>query len=327
MRSGSGTLCGCWCLLFVFFVLCAPAQPLDSSVSDAAVRQTIAYLTAPETKGRGNYTKEASATAGYIAKRFSTAGLKPYFRGTYAMPFAVKNSAAWTRDSLGNYNPENVLLNVVGVLEGKSKPEEIVVFSAHYDHLGVLEQTVYPGANDNASGTTAVLLLADYFARQANNERTLVFCAFAGEELGLLGSQAFVKHINADAVVAAVNIEMIGTAGVGKRSVFVTGERHSNFAEIFKRNLPTDFKLRREPAEEKQLFQRSDNLPFARLGVPAHTVMSSDDSEWCYHKPCDNFAGINIGHLTSVIKVIALSCQGLISGRDTPSRILPSSFQ
>ena len=111
---------------------------------------------------------------------------------------------------------------MLGILPGKNKyatgdlqSDDIVVFSAHYDHIGVGKpvngDSIYNGANDDASGTTAVMMLAKYFKELNNNDRTLVFVAFTAEEIGGYGSQYFSKQVNADGVVAMFNIEMIGT--------------------------------------------------------------------------------------------------------------------
>src|SRR5882757_7375761 len=93
-----------------------------------------------------------------------------------------------------NQLTEQKLRNVVGILPGKSKKEEYVVFSGHYDHLGIGKpnaagDSIYNGANDDAAGTTAVIILANYFSRLKNNERTLIFVAFTAEEIGGFGSQ------------------------------------------------------------------------------------------------------------------------------------------
>ncbi len=104
----------------------------------------------------------------------------------------------------------STLYNIVGMIPGKSLPQEAIVFSAHYDHVdrGADGQRsgIYNGANDDASGTTAVLALAKYFAMRKKNERTLIFCLFAGEELGLLGSTDFAKKIKPSFVKANINI-------------------------------------------------------------------------------------------------------------------------
>jgi len=106
------------------------------------------------------------------------------------------------------------LFNVAGIIPGKSKPNEYVIFSGHYDHIGILQavgqDSIANGADDDASGVTAMLTLADYYKKQNNNERTLIFVAFTAEELGMYGSKYFSNHINADQVVAMINMEMIG---------------------------------------------------------------------------------------------------------------------
>jgi len=215
--------------------------------------------------------------------------------------------------------------NIVGMLPGKSKPAEVIIFSAHYDHMGTTgfgrKDTIMNGANDDASGTTAVLMLADYFAKRNDNERTIIFCAFAGEELGLIGSEHFINHLVTENVVAVVNIEMIGISQLGKNNVFITGYNYSDLPALLEKNLKRfGIKVRGEPNQNKNLFERSDNFPFAKKGIPAHTVMSSDDDEPCYHKPCDEIKRINIKHMTQVIRSIAFATESLINSSETPGR-------
>jgi len=215
--------------------------------------------------------------------------------------------------------------NVVGILPGRSRPGEVVLFSAHYDHIGISsgskKDSIMNGANDDASGVTALLLLADHFTRKGNNERTLLFCAFAGEELGLLGSSDFIRYINPETIVAGINMEMIGVPQYGKSSVFITGQRESALPDLLAKGLKTaQIRTKREPSEEKLLFQRSDNYSFFKKGIPAHTIMSSDDDEPCYHRPCDEVKRIDTEHLVRVTRGIAIATEPLIDGRETPKR-------
>ncbi len=244
-----------------------------------------------------------------------------------------------------NYPPDSILLsgvsnyysnveyNIVGVLPGKTKPDEVILFSAHYDHEGVYRRgkkkdSIMNGANDNASGTTALLMLADYFSKRNDNERTLLFCAFAGEELGLLGSKDFVNHIDTRKIIAGINIEMIGIPQYGKNNVFITGPGYSSLPAILEKQFEhTSVKVKAGPSEEKELFKRSDNFPFVKEGVPAHSIMSSDDDDKCYHQPCDEIKRIDITHMTTVIKAIAVATETLINGEETPGRINPGSIQ
>ncbi len=210
--------------------------------------------------------------------------------------------------------------NVVGVLPGKTKQAEVLVFSAHYDHLGITrgknKDSIWNGANDNASGTIAVLELAKYFARKGDNERTLVFCAFAGEELGLLGSKDFLQRINPEQIVANINIEMIGIPQYGINSAFITGANLTTLPKLLYSGLETaGVKIITEPSPDQMLYMRSDNYSFAQVGIPAHTIMSSDDDDKCYHRTCDEFRRIDISHLTTVIRGIALATEDLTRGK------------
>jgi hypothetical protein len=218
----------------------------------------------------------------------------------------------------------NKLFNVVGILPGDSLPGEAILFSAHYDHVAEdihgERGGTFNGANDNASGTTAVLALAKYFAARRDNRRTILFCLFSGEELGLLGSTAFVKTMNTASVKAVINIEMIGRHNrTGKNAFMVTGAHRSDLADILGRNLKGErVKLIKLMADPMELFFRSDNYPFYQQGIPAHTLMSSDDDEPCYHKPCDDDKRIDMENMTIVIRAIAKSAESLINGNDTP---------
>jgi Zn-dependent M28 family amino/carboxypeptidase len=169
---------------------------------------------------------------------------------------------------------------------------------------------------------TALLLLAKYFAQKNDNERTILFCAFAGEELGLLGSKDFVNYFNPATIMAGINIEMIGIPQYGKNNIFITGYDRSSLPEILEKQLAaTPVRVKAGPSEEKELFKRSDNFPFVEKGVPAHTIMSSDDDDKCYHRPCDEVKRINIPHMTTIVKAIASAAETLIDGKETPTRI------
>ncbi|TMI73212.1 MAG: M28 family peptidase [Bacteroidetes bacterium] len=221
--------------------------------------------------------------------------------------------------------------NVVGLLPGRSKPEEVIIFSAHYDHEGVYGakgDSILNGANDNASGTTALLLLADYFCKRKDNERTILFCAFAAEELGLLGSKDFVEYIDPVKIIAGINIEMIGVPQYGKNKITIIGEKYSDLPRLLSRGFKNrGIVITREPSLEKQLFQRSDNYYFALKGIPFHTIMSSDDDDACYHQPCDEVKRINIANMTRIINAIAAAARPLINGEATPRRTDPDEVK
>jgi len=223
---------------------------------------------------------------------------------------------------------EQKLANVVGVLPGKSKKDEYVIFSGHYDHIGIGKpvkgDSIYNGANDDAAGTTAVIMLAKYFKQLNNNERTIVFVAFTAEEVGGFGSQYFSKQMDADKVIAMFNIEMIGTDSKwGKNSAYITGYEKTDMGEILKKDLTgTAFSFYPDPYPTQQLFYRSDNATLARLGVPAHTISTSKmDNEPNYHKVTDHIETLDMENMTMIIKAIALSSKSIIAGTVTPTRV------
>ncbi|HPH86506.1 MAG TPA: M20/M25/M40 family metallo-hydrolase [Ferruginibacter sp.] len=221
------------------------------------------------------------------------------------------------------------LTNVVGYLPGRSKKDDQVVFSGHYDHLGVVkpnaeQDSIYNGANDDAAGTTAVIMLAHYFAKQKNNERSLVFVAFTAEEIGGYGSRYFSQQINADKTVAMFNIEMIGTESKwGTNSAYITGYEKSDLGKILQSNLSgTAFHFEPDPYPKQQLFYRSDNATLAALGVPAHTISTSKmDSEKYYHTLDDEIETLDMNNMAEIIKAIAISSTSIVNGKDTPSRV------
>ncbi|MEO5562462.1 MAG: M20/M25/M40 family metallo-hydrolase [Chitinophagaceae bacterium] len=220
------------------------------------------------------------------------------------------------------------LANVVGVLPGKSKKDEFVIFSGHYDHIGVGRaengDSIYNGANDDAAGITAVIMLANYFKKLKDNERTIVFAAFTAEEIGGYGSQYFSKQFDANKVIAMFNIEMIGTESKwGKNSAYITGFEMTDMGTILQKNLQgTGFTFHPDPYTSEQLFYRSDNATLARLGVAAHTISTAKmDSEPHYHKASDHVETLDMENMAMIIRSIALSSKSIVAGKETPTRV------
>lgn len=220
------------------------------------------------------------------------------------------------------------MYNVVGMIEGKSLKNEYVVFSGHYDHIGITEpvegDSIANGADDDASGTTAVIALAKYFNKIKSNERTLIFAAFTAEEIGGYGSQYFSKQLNPDQVIAMFNIEMIGKESKwGQNAAFITGYERSNFGKILQKNLEdSPFQFYPDPYPEQNLFYRSDNATLARLGVPAHSISTDQiPTDPYYHTVDDEIETLNTTNITSAIRAIALGSRSIIAGTDTPTRV------
>ena len=222
---------------------------------------------------------------------------------------------------------KNKLNNVVAILPGKTKPEEIVLYSAHYDHLGVNTgegDVIYNGADDDASGTTAIINLAQYYAKQGNNARTLMFAAFSAEEIGGFGSRYFSKQIDPQKITAMINLEMIGKPSkFGAGTIWMTGMERSNLGDQLNTALAkSGKKIYEDPYPEQGLFYRSDNATLARLGVPAHSFSSTQlDKDKHYHQTSDDLSSLNLTSLHQIIKMLAIATMPLVDGSITPSRI------
>lgn len=220
------------------------------------------------------------------------------------------------------------LFNVAGVIPGKSKPNEYVVFSAHYDHIGIIQpngqDSIANGADDDASGTSAVISLAKYYKGLNNNERTLIFVAFTAEEIGMYGSKYFSNNIDPDAVIAMINIEMIGKdSKFGPNTLYLTGYERSNLGDLMQKNLKnTAFQFHADPYPQQNLFYRSDNAVLAALGVPAHTFSTSQiDKDTYYHTVKDEISTLDLNNIISSIEAIAKGAEGIVKGTQTPNRV------
>ncbi len=225
---------------------------------------------------------------------------------------APEQEVAWTATwTLPAAEKKDVpLRNVTATLPGTDKKDEFVVVSAHYDHIGtgrpVDGDAIYNGADDDASGTTAVVLLAEALAKMPAPRRTLLFVCFSAEERGLEGSAAFCKRppVPREGIVANLNLEMLGRPEPGKEGkAWVTGSGYSDFAEIVGAALKRggveliDFRM------ADQLFAASDNWSFVRHGIVAHSL-SAGSLHTDYHRPSDEVDRLDIPHMTRVIRAL-----------------------
>jgi hypothetical protein len=221
--------------------------------------------------------------------------------------------------------------NVIGLLRG-SDPElsrQAIIVSAHLDHIGILPgdrqgDVINNGADDNATGVTAVVTLADAFASlKQRPKRSIIFMTFWGEEKGLLGSKYYADHPlwPHEQTVANINFEMIGRPeDMADHKAWGTGWTRSNLGpqmatgaaragvEIF----------HREDVSE-MLYTRSDNYSFAQKGVIAHSF-SAGSLHSDYHQPSDEVRKLNLPHMTQIIKGLFAGIMPIAEGQLTPEK-------
>ncbi|WP_088323898.1 M28 family peptidase [Polaribacter tangerinus] len=301
--------------------LSASSKKADNNVfiDSNKVRKHLYTLASDEMEGRKSGTPGIEKAAVYIENEYKKIGLST-FEGldSYRQTFTFNTRRSKTAITSSN---------IIGVLEGKSRKDEYVIISAHYDHLGMSESgegdRIFNGANDDASGVTGLLVLADYF-KKVGNERTLVFAAFTAEEVGLIGSKHFGKSIDASKFVAGINLEMIGkTPSFGPNTAWLTGFERSDFGKIIQENLEgTGYQLFPDPYKKFNLFFRSDNASLARLGVPSHTFSTTPiDVDADYHQVSDEAETLNMTVITQTIQAVAKGTESIINGKDTPTRV------
>ena len=283
-------------LAFAAFLLLlqphATAQSLhnyEHLISTESQRETLEYLAHEMTEGRASGTPGKELAEHFLVEQFRAIGLKPWH---------------WTYTQSCPYQDSIAIRNVIGLLPASVPSDEYIVIGAHYDHLGRLGHSIYPGADDNASGVTALLSLAKMFAAMKADGRgprkNLLFVAFDGKELDMAGSRWFVRHLDIpkSKVTAMVNMDMLGTdlvpPGRNREYLFAIGEntlpeQYQGYLSylckrtLYKMDLDLSFYGSRDFS--RMMYQTSDQHPFARAGIPAvlftsafhqHTLKKTD---------------------------------------------------
>lgn len=288
--------------------------------SSERMLKTVQYLASNELAGRAPGSTGITKAIDFIAEKFKSAGLLPGADdGTYFQ--------AWDEviDANGNKAP---VKNIVGIIPGTNPnlKDESVVVCAHYDHLGLgwpsvnkgNEGKIHFGADDNASGVSVMLELAELLGKNLKPQRTVIFVAFASEESGLKGSKYYVQNMKrfpAKKVIGVLNFDTVGKLGNGKLLVLgASTAREWRF--IF---MGASYVTGVETEMVTQELDASDQRSFLEVGVPGVQFFSGANAD--YHKPSDTPEKIDGAGL---IKVAAIAQEGLLYLAD---RIEPLTFQ
>ena len=313
----------------------ARASSYRPSVRDADVARDLAILAADSMEGRLTGSPGSWRATRWLAAQFAAAGLKPagdsgfvqrvpLARGTAAQGARVRPQLLSSWGAFDSVPAANRLpgANVVGIIEGSDPAlrNEYVLMTAHYDHIGVTKavegDSINNGADDDAAGTIAVLQVARLLAKgPVKPKRTIVFAAMTGEEVGLLGTRWFIDHPvrPLSELVANLEVEMIGrpdslAGGIGK--AWLTGYERSTLGDQL-RDGGIPIVPDRRPVQ--RFFERSDNIAFARMGIPAHTL-SSFNLHADYHTVRDEARYADPAHMARVIEAAAQAMILLANG-------------
>jgi leucyl aminopeptidase len=306
-----------------------PPPPPPPEISNESVDALIQHLSSDELKGRNPLVEDIALTEDFIAEQFRAAGLLefpefPGYQNRFSFEYRPRRNPEATPTTYE-------LQNIIGYIEGTDPvlKNEYILFGAHHDHMGVGgsgEDTIFNGAEDNATGTTAVIALARYFAEAGANKRSLIFTTFTAEERGLVGARHLASNlpIEADQFVAMVNFEMIGKpAPDGAWNLMYLGPEFSTLDEIFQGALDEDSPITLVAPEENQFryFNASDNAAFHAQGFITMTLASPNSTVDQYaHKPNDHYEFLNIDYLSDVIRAVVDFTEPLVSGEATPER-------
>ncbi|MFB9077486.1 M20/M25/M40 family metallo-hydrolase [Flavobacterium procerum] len=270
-------------------------KPLEISykVKESEVSDFLKYLSSDELEGRETGTKGIEKAAVFLEDYLKKNHIKPYFK-TY-------------RDTLTNF--KSPAYNIVGVIEGTDSElkKEYVVLSAHYDHIGLEKKQqadmINNGANDDASGVTAVAQIAKYFSETKSNKRSILIVFFAGEEKGLLGSKSLVEKLKKQDfnIYTQLNIEMIGVPMKRDFLSYVTGFDKSNMAQKINEYTGKNTIGFLPKEAEYKLFYRSDNYSFYEaFKKPCQSISTFDFENFdFYHHVSDEFKLMDITHITA----------------------------
>lgn len=273
------------------------ASEINYKVSQESVSKTLQFLSSDELEGRDPGSKSMEKAVNYLEKIYADNNVKPYF-STY-------------KDTLKDF--PKTAYNIVGFIEGNDPKlkNEFVVIGAHYDHIGLLLDAVEGdkinnGANDNASGTTAVTEVVKYFGKTKSNKRSILFAFFTAEEKGLLGSKHLAEKLKKKNfnIYTMLNFEMIGVPMKRDFTAYITGYGKSNMASKFNEYAGKNLIGFVQQELTYRLFMASDNYPFfTEFGIPAQTVCTFDFENFeYYHQPQDEFKLMDTAHMASFVQ-------------------------
>ena len=290
----------------------------------------LIILSSDSMEGRETGKKGQKMAADYIMNHFKNIGIPPYKKKSYYQKFKVKNGRHMCKcddcdtDFLKKMLGKNKYIkgeNVIGFIEGTDLKEELIIITAHYDHLGKHEEKVYNGADDDGSGTSATLEIAEAFmlAKKEGNgpRRSVLIMPVSGEEKGLLGSKYYTDHpiYPLENTVANLNIDMIGRVDDWHENgdyVYLIGadmlsqELHDISEQINDQyvGLELDYTFNAED-DPNRYYYRSDHYNFAKNNIPVIFYFNGVHED--YHKVTDTVEKIDFNKIQTITRLVFLT--------------------
>ena len=317
-------------LLCVFFCFSQDNIRFSKTIVVDDLKNHMLVLASDSLEGRETGKQGQKMAADYIMNHFKNIGIPPYKNKTYYQKFKVKSGRhlckcddcdqSLIKKIFGNKRKikgENVL----GYIEGTDLKHELIIITAHYDHLGKHDSLIFNGADDDASGTVATLEIAEAFmlAKKEGKgpRRSILIMPVSGEEKGLLGSKYYTDHpvYPLDKTIANLNIDMIGRVGDFKDNpnyVYLIGsdmlsqDLHNISEEVNKKyiGLELDYTFNKED-DPNRYYYRSDHYNFAKNNIPVIFYFNGIHED--YHKPTDTIEKINFKKIEKISRLIFLT--------------------
>ena len=287
-------------ILSLFIASCATKpltlEKVEESITSEETKQILYTLASDEMKGRESASGGYQMAADFVTNFFEENGIEPFYP---AYKDSLQTKEVWS-------------YNLVGSLSKFDQNKPTILIGAHLDHIGVKneneEDPIFNGANDNASGSTAVLQIAKFLATKEWNQNVLV-ALFADEEKGLRGAAHIAQRLKEEGISLAymVNFEMLGAIlTTGENQVYMTGYNLTDMPEKMNAYAPEFVQFLPE-AKQYNLFRRSDNYSFYQIhNIPAQTLSTFDFKNYdYYHKAGDEAEKLDVVNMNKVISTSA----------------------
>ena len=304
-----------------------------NSITVEDLKEYLYVLASDSMKGRETGTLGQRNAANFIVNFFKEIGIPPYKYNTYLQKFKVRNVrryGKWKKQSNKKYIKGE---NIIGYIEGTDLKDELLVITAHYDHLGTKEDSlIYNGADDNGSGTSSIMEIAQAFmlAKKEGNgpRRSVLIMPVSGEEKGLLGSKYYADNpiYPLENTIANLNVDMIGRIDDYHDNpdyVYLIGsdrlstELHQISEDVNKQyiNLELDYKFNEED-DPNRYYYRSDHYNFAKNNIPVIFYFNGVHAD--YHKTSDTVDKIHFGKIQKISRYIFLTAWELANRNERP---------
>ena len=296
-------------LLASLLLLAPSALSQQSTCTADSIKSWLAFLASDEMKGRTNGSQEIEKVAEWLSVKYKQYGLQHFGKmNDFSQSYILNNDSSFVHKNIVGYIPS---------INKSDNDSHVIVLSAHFDHIGmrfspVNGDSIFNGADDNASGIVAMLAIAKtLFEQKLQPDSPIVFAAFSNEERGRLGSRYFCNSnvIPIQKIKININFEMLGRSDeFGKNKYYITGHEYSNFQDIVVDfNKDRDWEIVDVGGIVNMLFRMSDNYSFVECAtrsnycVPAHTIATSVGMGRHVHQLHDEVEYIDFDNLSNAV--------------------------